>query len=142
MPPAGMHRSIGLTMRDVWEIPLPWPKPPLSLNDRMHWAKRHRITSELRLIGKAKARPIPPLGRCRVTLVWYVNDRRRRDEDNPMPTLKALADGVADAGVVTDDTHDRMQKRVKIIYKPKTERPAGMVLRVEKMGEEAWRSHE
>lgn len=115
----------------MWEFDLPHKRPPLSLNGREHWAVKARIAKELRLIARVKCRGIPDLGRCRVTLVWYVNDRRRRDEDNPVATLKPLADGVTDAGVVADDTHDLMQKRVLIEHVSKTVRAAGIALRVE-----------
>ncbi|WP_162786781.1 hypothetical protein [Janibacter anophelis] len=41
-------------------------------------------------------------------------DRRRRDEDNLFATLKPLADGLVDAGVVADDTPDLMRKECRI----------------------------
>jgi len=116
----------------MWEIPLPYKSPPLSLNDRMHWAQKARITKELRTLAYVHARKIPDLVRCHVELVWYVNDRRRRDSDNPFPTLKALADGLVDAEIVEDDTHDLMRKTVRIEYVPKSERAAGLVLVVRK----------
>lgn len=119
----------------VWEFDLPYKRPPLSLNQRMHWAQKAKITKELRMLARLKTRTVPDLGRCRVTLVWYVNDRRRRDEDNPIVTLKALADGVTDSEVVEDDTHDLMEKRVLIEYVPKTVRAAGIALRVEALDE-------
>lgn len=112
----------------MWTVPLPYKRPPLSLNDRMHWAQKAKITKELRLLAKVGARHIPDLGKCHVELVWYVNDRRRRDSDNPFPTLKALADGLVDAEVVEDDTHDLMSKTVRIVFVPKSERAAGMEL--------------
>lgn len=119
----------------VWEFDLPYKRPPLSLNGREHWAVRARVAKELRLLARLKCRHVPDMGRCRVTLVWWVNDRRRRDSDNPIATLKPLADGVTDAGVVTDDDHTRMEKRVEIIYVPKIERVAGLMLRVEDITE-------
>lgn len=117
-----------------WVIPLPYKTPPLSLNQRMHWAVKARITKELRMVARLRARYIPDLTKCSVELVWWVNDRRRRDSDNPFLTLKALADGLVDAEIVADDTHDLMKKTVRIEYAPKTERPAGieLVIREEK----------
>lgn len=111
---------------DTWEIALPWKKPPLTLNQRMHWAKKAQITKMLRDSARYLARNrVPELGACDVTLVWHPRDRRRRDADNPFPTLKALADGLVDAGVVADDTPDLMGKDVRI---GPVERPARMVL--------------
>lgn len=117
----------------MWELDLPYTRPPLSLNDRMHWAVKARIAKELRLLAKVKARHIPDLGRCAVELVWFVNDRRPRDSDNPFPTLKALCDGLVDAEIVTDDTHDLMEKAVRIVFVPKQDRLAGLVLVVKEV---------
>lgn len=117
----------------AWELDLPYRRPPLSLNDRMHWAVKARITKDLRRLASVKARHIPDLGRCAVELVWYVNDRRARDQDNPYPTLKALCDGLVDAEIVADDTHDLMTKNVRIVYVPKKERLAGLVLVVKEI---------
>ena len=103
----------------MWTILLPYEAPPLSLNQRMHWAKKSKITKQVRMIARAGARHIPDLPACEVELVWFVKDRRRRDTDNPVATLKALCDGLVDAEVVPDDTPDYMHKRpVQIIYRP------------------------
>lgn len=78
--------------------------PPLTANQRMHWAEKARITKQLRTIAKAKTVGMPPVeGRVAVTLVWQVTDRRRRDPDNIAPTLKPLIDGLRDAGVLPED---------------------------------------
>ncbi len=119
----------------MWDIPIPLKSPPLSLNDhRMHWAQRAKLTKQLRLIAMTGARSIPDLEKCSVELVWFVNTRHRRDVDNPVPTLKALCDGLVDAEVVPDDTPEYMSKLpVRIVYRPKSEGPACMVLWVEEI---------
>lgn len=123
------EHALGEPPRRVWEIPLPYDAPPLSLNQRLHWAKKSKITKELRMIARARARHIPDLPACAVELVWFVKDRRRRDTDNPVPTLKALCDGLVDAEVVPDDTPEYMHKRpVQIIYRPSQD--AALELRV------------
>ena len=48
----------------------------MTLNQRMHWAVKARLTKEVRLIAKVKARGIPDLERCSVELVWFVTDKR------------------------------------------------------------------
>lgn len=95
-----------------WLIVFHYAKPPLTANQRLHWAPKHKITRAVREAAfyQARAHGIPPLGRCRVELTWVVADRRRRDADNVSPTLKAICDGFVDAGIVTDDTPDLMQK--------------------------------
>ena len=90
----------------------PWTSPPLSLNQRMHHMVKAKITAELRAEMHAKARHIPDLGRCEVRLIWYVNTKTRRDDENPVPTLKALCDGLVDAEIVEDDTSEFMVKHM------------------------------
>lgn len=101
---------------DRWELLLPWTKPPLSLNDRMTWPVKSSWTKTLRRTAWALAlqAKMPPLGSCSVELLYLPRDRRRRDEDNLTATLKPLADGLVDAGVVVDDTPDLMGKRCRI----------------------------
>lgn len=112
----------------MWELELPYDRPPLTLNQRLHWARRAKLTKELRLLARLKGRHIPDLESCTVELVWYVNTKHRRDTINAMPTLKALVDGLVDAEVVPDDSHEYVQTLVRIEYVPKTMRPAGLVL--------------
>lgn len=108
-------QTIQLT-EDKWQLALPWTKPPLSLNDRMHWRPKSIWTKTLRQTAWALAKQakIPPLGSCSVELLYVPRDRQRRDEDNLTATLKPLADGLVDAGVVVDDTPDLMGKRCRI----------------------------
>ncbi len=92
--------------------PLSWPAPPLTENQRLHWALKNRITRDVRLAGRLLTRRMGPQSRIEVTLVWIVPDHRRRDEDNVVPTLKALCDGIVDAGIVPDDTPAYMVKNM------------------------------
>ena len=88
-----------------WDIKLPYPKPPLSLNDREHWAPRAKKQKDVRATTALLARQagIPRLDTAKVRLVWLVSDRRRRDRENITATLKPAIDGLVDAGVVEDD---------------------------------------
>lgn len=113
-----------------WVIPLPWPKPPLSMNDRMGVHEKARITRQMReTVGwLLRQQRIPALAKVRVQLYWTVPDERRRDDDNPAPTTKAIYDAFPDLKVVPDDTPQYMEKpTVKIVFSP-GER--GMHLRV------------
>lgn len=92
-----------------------WARPPLTANQRMHWRKKAAITKDVRTAARLAAHRIPDLGRCEVTLTWFVKDRRRRDADNLISTLKPLCDGLVDAGVVQDDTPLLMVKHMPII---------------------------
>ena len=97
-----------------------WTKAPLSLNYRMHRMAEAKIVKELRTMMHVKARHIPNMERVEVALVWFVNTRTRRDNENPIPTLKALCDGLVDADVVDDDTDVFMRKlmpEIRYIHK-------------------------
>lgn len=103
-----------MTAPTTYRLELPYERPPLTANQRMHWARRAKLTRAVRDGAAVLARDsqVPALGRCAVRLVWTVTDRRRRDADNIVPTLKACADGLVDAGVVTDDTPELMTKHM------------------------------
>lgn len=94
---------------------IPWRRPPLTANQRLHWAQRAQITKTIRTLAATLARDVPFLERIEVTLVWVVGDRRRRDADNTVPTLKALCDGLVDADVVADDVPELMRKHMPVI---------------------------
>jgi len=109
------------TEPESYELAFEWERPPLTANQRQHWTAKARTTRVVRHRASfaARALRIPPLGRCSVSLTWVVADRRRRDADNLVPTLKALCDGLVDAGVVTDDTPDLMHKHMpRIEHRP------------------------
>jgi Holliday junction resolvase RusA-like endonuclease len=109
-----------------------YTSPPLTANQRMHWRKKAKITAEVRLATRLLADRIPELGKCRVILTWVVLTSHRRDADNIVPTLKAMCDGLVDAGVVRDDTPDLMDKLMPVIVKvPKEDGPSRMELRIE-----------
>lgn len=113
-----------LAAGEVWSIVLPYETPPLTENQRMHWSARRKLVARVRerASWEARSRRIPPLGRCRVNLEWHVATNHRRDADNVVPTLKALCDGLVDAGVVPDDTPDLMEKTMPAIVRLPTGR--------------------
>ena len=82
------------------------------MNDRLHKAAEWRIIRDIRTRMHAEARFIPELERIEVRLVWFVNTRRRRDDENIVATLKPLCDGLVDAEVVPDDTREYMVKHM------------------------------
>jgi crossover junction endodeoxyribonuclease RusA len=100
----------------AWTIRLPYATPPLSLNSRMHWATKARITREIRhaTTWAASDLKIPACERIAVELHYVPRDRRRRDEDNLFLTLKAAIDGIRDAGVVPDDSSEYVTSACRI----------------------------
>lgn len=119
---------------EEWHFDFEWPKPPLSLNYRMHHMQQANIVRELRtkMHAALMATGMPDMDRCEVTLTWFVNTRARRDDENPVPTLKALCDGIVDAEVVTDDTHEFMVKNMPVIVYRKGQ-PASMRLTIKEL---------
>jgi hypothetical protein len=88
-----------------WTLPFDYRKAPLTQNQRWpHWAVKGEATRNVRLAAKLLAMRVPALARCRVELIWYVTTNHRRDPINITPTMKAMCDGLVDAGVVPDDT--------------------------------------
>lgn len=122
----------------TWWLPIASER--ISANARLHFQQRNRMTKALiyEVGWLVKQHNIPNLDRrCEIQLVWVVNDRRRRDNDNPDPTLKALADGLVRARVLTDDTPDLVTKcRTDIRHKDTTDLRVGMWLRVTKLADD------
>ena len=114
-------------------IRIPLAKNPLSLNGRDHWRVKAKHTKTWRTFAALNASRFPALGKCDVTLIWFVTDNRRRDEDNLYPLLKALCDGLVDAGVTVDDTAEFMGKRCRIERAPEGTKTAYMQLEVIKV---------
>lgn len=92
-----------------WTLEMPAGMKLLSLNSRMHWAERGRITRDLRKAAwaLAKAAGIPPLERARVVVEYQPPQvSRRRDLDNVATASgKPCIDGaLTDARVLADDS--------------------------------------
>lgn len=103
---------------------LQYERPPLSLNYRLHFREQARRARALRDAAGLWGRSLRlRADRVTVGLLWVVGDARRRDADNAVPTLKALCDGLVDAGVVPDDTPRFMVKRMPVIVVRRGERP-------------------
>lgn len=92
---------------------------PLTLNQRINrWEKAKRVAAvRSEAAWRCRAAHIPATDWCRVCMIWTVPDRRRRDAENPILTMKAWCDGIVDAGVVPDDVPEMMDKLMpKIRY--------------------------
>lgn len=89
-----------------WTFQLPMVKP-LSLNDRMNYWVRAQAVKQVRddVHILCRAHKVPKCEKVSVHLVWFPGPLvRRRDPLNLVATLKAVEDGVVQAGVVPDDT--------------------------------------
>lgn len=102
-----------------WRIDLPWRKPPLSMNDRGHWAGRAATVSMVRFLTQCfVSAKVPRLRRVAIELHYAPRDKRRRDPLNLVATLKACEDGIVDAGVIPDDTPQHSVPTMPIIDPP------------------------
>lgn len=82
--------------RDLW----------LSSNVQTHYRKKSKVVRELRaraaLVGRGVTAPVP------VDVVAHIGypTARKADPPNAWPTVKALLDGLTDAGVWPDDNSE------------------------------------
>lgn len=85
---------------------LPWPDKLLSPNARVHWRRKHGITKAARTtaatIAGAAIKATPDWPSVNVSVVFHPPDRRRRDRDNLIASMKAANDGIADALGIDD----------------------------------------
>lgn len=94
------------------------PAPLLSMNDRHHWRKRAELVKawrEAAYYGWWQPPSPRPGCRCEVAVTLTVRDRRRRDPHNYYPTVKAIIDGLVDAGVWPDDTPEWVTTREPVL---------------------------
>ena len=90
------------------ELVLPWPSRDLHPNSRCHWAKRAkaaklaRETARVLTLQAGWHKAKFPEGRLHVWIDGYATDRRHRDVDGFLSSLKSSLDGIADALGVND----------------------------------------
>lgn len=93
------------------KVTLPWPDSALLPNRRhgKHWTSTHKAKTAAREAAMAEAMVsvrrhgfIAPDGDLSVSIVLYPPDRRRRDIDGTLSSLKHCLDGIAQAIQVDD----------------------------------------
>lgn len=90
-------------------LQLPIPDPVLSPNAREHWSIKAKATKAAR--GRAHLEALRVLDgneapfwkKARYTATLFTLSGRSRDPDNFNASLKAYIDGIADAGIVSND---------------------------------------
>jgi crossover junction endodeoxyribonuclease RusA len=88
-------------------VKLPWPPKELSPNSTLHWSKKAKKKKEYRtacwaLTLEAKLSAPGGEGKIPVEITFYPPDKRHRDADNMVASIKAGLDGLADALKVND----------------------------------------
>jgi Holliday junction resolvase RusA-like endonuclease len=92
------------------KITLPIPSRLLSPNARCHWSRRAKVFKAAKAVATMETKAAMsasgyefPLPKAAYKAVWFFKDRRDRDPDNFMGSLKAYIDGMAAAGLVQND---------------------------------------
>ena len=88
-------------------VKIPWPPKELSPNSTLHWSKKAKKKKEYRTVCWAltlEAKLVAPPGEDKipVEITFYPPDKRHRDADNMVASIKAGLDGLADALKVND----------------------------------------
>lgn len=99
----------------------------ISANDRLHFAVKMKLTEYLRKLAQTQAQAqdhfqqaiYSPAHPCHVTVTIAPPTNRRMDPPNWYPTVKALIDGLTDAGLWTDDNRSVIES-MTFICGPKT----------------------
>lgn len=89
------------------------PDRALSPNARKHWrvvskAKRE-AKAETYYLCREEGIPDQPFEKATITVTFKVDNKRRRDIDNLFAALKPYIDGLVVAGVLVDDSADRVR---------------------------------
>lgn len=105
-------------------VTLPWPPSSLSPNARQHWASHARAKKAYRTAcawqAKAQGAARMVADRLSVRIEFVPPDRRHRDTDNMVASLKAGLDGLADVLGVDDS-------RWQLVIEPVADRVGGFV---------------
>lgn len=89
-----------MTTELTFTVPRAWW---MSANDRPHWAVKARSTRNVRQLAATTARGLQPVGTVHVAaFIGYLRNGTA-DPGNAAPTIKALLDGLTDAGLWEDD---------------------------------------
>ena len=91
------------------KITLPWPPKQLSPNARVHWGIKSKLAKSYRkncfiyaYAAKDKKINYSQYEKLHLFVDFYATDKRHRDLDNCISSIKSGLDGVADALGVND----------------------------------------
>ena len=93
------------------KIVLPLPPKELHPNARPHWAQKAKATKKYRSDAKWATLYAMDISETNgewptatVKATFYVKTNHKRDADNMLASLKAAMDGLADAGLIVNDS--------------------------------------
>jgi len=89
-------------------ITLPLPRRELSPNARCHWRLKARVVSHYRttarvMVGMSTHAP-PAYRAASCEPRFFFAQNRKRDRDNLLASLKSSFDGLADGGLIVNDS--------------------------------------
>lgn len=88
-------------------IELPWPAKELSPNARTHFHAKAKLAKIYReqayWTAVANPLPMPSEGGIALRIEFHPPDKRKRDLDNMLASVKSAIDGIADAHKVNDE---------------------------------------
>lgn len=103
-------------------ITLPLPGARLHAHAKGHWRAKASATSAARSLALSVARVKSlspscrrPGGRKQIDYLFFVPDRRRRDEANLVQSCKPYIDGLVDAGVLERDDWEYLHTRSIVV---------------------------
>lgn len=106
------------------KITLPWTNRLLSPNARVHWAVKRKLVEQakhwayLAVFEQRKGEHAKPAGKINYRCSFFPPDRRPRDEDNLIASLKSSLDGIAMALNVNDKCFHILEPIVGDAKKP------------------------
>ncbi|HEM3542655.1 hypothetical protein [Streptococcus suis] len=95
----------------------------INSNDRFHSQIKAKMTKRIRVFAHyqtlatkdMEVAAFSPSNPCEVTVTIYSPTKSKLDPPNLYPTVKAIIDGMTDAGIWTDDNH-KVIKKLSFVY--------------------------
>lgn len=101
----------------IGEIQLQWPNPVLLPNKRIHWAAKNAATRSARTNAAWATRAVGltklDLASLKITVTFQPPDRRKRDLDSMLASLKPALDGIADVIGIDDSNFELAIRKVE-----------------------------
>jgi len=83
------------------------PDANLSPNKRLHYMELYRAKAAAKqaaaALVMAQGKPSRPYEKAHITITWVAKDKRRRDSDNLLSSMKSYLDGLVAVGLLVDD---------------------------------------
>jgi hypothetical protein len=100
--------TVGHTVTHLGQIVVAGRPVSLNAERSAHWRKRHALTASWReqaaILARRDLKPI--VDRPIIVEAFPIQKGRLPDAGNAYPTVKAIVDGIVDAGIIPDDDPD------------------------------------